>query len=230
MSVTAEPAAPKPRPTGLWARRPQAEEDDPSSRLDKALRQEELAGLSFALTARGVAVAAVALWLIAIVPAPRVFYFLGVVAVFYALGLVPHLIRFHPRARWIKLGFVALDVALIVAVILIPPPFQEEALNWPIQTRLRFPDYLYLLVYLAGSALSYSPLNVISTGLCIIVAWSAGFLALYWRDDTMTFAVAAERGMDLADAGVRLAVFFDPRYVETCARVGVDGAGVRVIP
>src|SRR5918998_935212 len=108
----------------------------------RAALREELAGLAFAFRARTAAVLAVALWLLILVPAPRSFYYLAAVAAFFLLGLVPHLLRRHPFAVPIKLLFVALDVALIVAVIIMEPPGSEG--GWPIQMRLRFQEFLYL--------------------------------------------------------------------------------------
>ena len=71
----------------------------PQDRLARAFRTEELSGLSFAFRARSIAVAAVAIWLVAIVPAPRVFYFLAMLGAFFLLGLIPHLFRRHARRR-----------------------------------------------------------------------------------------------------------------------------------
>lgn len=181
-----------------------------SPRLRRVLRQEELRGLSFAFSARSVAAGAIAVWLVTLVPAPRVFYFLGVVALFFALGLVPHLLRAHRYERPIKLAFILLDVLLIVSVILIPPPFDNS--DWPIQMRLRFQDYLYLLLYLVGSALSYSALNVVWTGLCTIAIWSAGFMTIYLLPDTATWAnrMGERTAVPPSEA---LALILDPAYV-----------------
>jgi adenylate cyclase len=181
-----------------------------SVRLRRVLRQEELRGLAFAFRARSIAAVAVGLWLVLLVPAPRVFYYLGVVALFFILGLVPHLLRGHRHGQIFKLAFILLDVLLIVAVILTPPPF--DSTDWPIQTRLRFQDYLYVLLYLVGSALSYSALNVIWTGLCTVAVWSAGFLWLYTRPDTVTWN---NRFGDRAGvpASESLALILDPNYV-----------------
>jgi len=184
--------------------------DDARGRLGRALRAEELAGLVFAFRARTVAAAAVALWLLVLVPAPRSFYYLGAVAAFFLLGLIPHLLRRHPFAVPIKLAFVALDVALIVAVIIIPPPTGD--LGWPIQMRLRFHEFIYLLLLLAGAALSYSPLNVLWTGFCVVVIWSIGFLAVYSRPDTLTFAEATA-GLATVPPEVSLRIVLSPTYV-----------------
>lgn len=174
------------------------------------MRAEELAGLSFAFAARGIAAAGVAALLIATVPAPRLFYYLGVVGVLFGLGLIPHLLRRHRFAQAIKLGFVVLDVLLIVAVIVLPPPL-DTGTSWPIQMRLRFHEYLYLLLYLAGSALSYSPLNVLWTGFCISVTWAAAFLLVFWRPDTLTFAEAT--GGRPVPSGEALRIVLDPAFV-----------------
>ncbi len=182
----------------------------PGARLRRVLRQEELRGLAFAFRARSIAVAAVAIWLIALVPAPRVFYFLGVAGLFFLLGLVPHLLRGRPYGQIVKLAFIVLDVLLLTAVILIPPPF--DTADWPIQTRLRFQDYLYLLLYLVGSALSYSALNVIWTGLCTVALWSAGFLLIYTRPDTATWTNRMGERTDVP-ASESLALILDPAYV-----------------
>jgi adenylate cyclase len=191
-----------------WPRRRRP--DPAGRRLARALRTEELAGLSFAFAARSIAAAAVAAWLVTIVPTPRLYYFLAVVAAFFVLGLVPHLLRRHRYAPAVKLLFIVLDVTLIVAVIVLPPPVEGQPV-WPIQMRLRFHEYLYLLLYLAGSALSYSPLHVVWTGLSIVILWSVGFLLIYGRPDTLTFAEAT--GGRSIPAAESLKVVLDPAFV-----------------
>lgn len=184
--------------------------NDARGRLGRALRAEELAGLVFAFRARAAAAVAVAIWLLILVPAPRSFYYLSAVAALFLLGLIPHLLRRHRWAVPIKLFFTFLDVALITAVIIVPPPGGETA--WPIQMRLRFQEFLYLLLLLAGAALSYSPLNVLWTGFCIIVVWSVGFLLIYLRPDTLSFAEAIA-GLDPVTSETSLRIVLDPTFV-----------------
>ncbi len=64
----------------------------PSPRLAQALNQEETAGLAFAFRLRVIALALVAHWLVAIVPMPRLLYYLGLVALFLLLGALPLLL------------------------------------------------------------------------------------------------------------------------------------------
>lgn len=180
-------------------------------RLAASMRAAELAGLRFAFKVRAFATAAIALWLLIIVPAPRSLYYLGVVAVFFMLGLVPYLLRHHRFAVLIRACFIVLDVALLVSVILLPAQFSPVI--WPIQTRLRFPDYLYLLLYLGGAALTYSPRIVLWTGFSVVTLWSAGFLLIARRPDTVTFATAQAAGENTADPMVALQVLLNPFFV-----------------
>ncbi len=176
-----------------------------------AVFNEEEAGLAFAYRARNIAIAAVAIWLIAIVPQPRVFYFLAIVAVLLVLGMIPYHLRHHPYAGLIKVICILLDVLLLTGVILLPSPFQD--LGWPIQVKLRLTDYLYLLVYLCGTALSYSPRLVLCAGVSIVAIWSAGVGMIYSLPDTYTNATARAAGLDTSDPAVGLQVMLNPHTV-----------------
>jgi adenylate cyclase len=179
--------------------------------MAEAIATEEQAGLRFAFAARAVAVLVVALWVLFVVPSPRDLYYLLFVAGFFVLGLVPHLLRGHRHARPIKLLFTLLDVILITVVVIVPPP-GGLAIDWPVQMRVRFSEYLYLLLLLVGSALSYSPLNVLWTGLCVMVVWSIGVLTLYNLPDTVRFAEVTA-GIDPVPAWMTLDVVLSPTFV-----------------
>lgn len=184
-----------------------------AERLQGAIRAAEMAGLKFAFRARSVALAAIALWLIIIVPAPRLFYFLGVIGLFFVLGLVPLRLRRHRQARLIRAIFILLDVVLLVVVVVVPPPFQEVV--WPIQTRFRFQDYLYLLIYLSGAALTYSPRIVLWSGICVVSVWSAAYTLIYVREDTLTLSEAAAAALAAGSpiTGLPLPVFLHPNFM-----------------
>src|ERR671912_1038634 len=104
------PSAPLSTGRPRWRVALRAQPDPGARRLRRALRQEELRGLSFFFKARSLAAAAVAGWLVVIVPAPRLFYFLAVVGLLFVFGLVPHLLRDRPSATLVRLGFIVLDL------------------------------------------------------------------------------------------------------------------------
>jgi adenylate cyclase len=152
----------------------------------------------------------VSLWLLILVPWPRDAYYVGFAAGFFLLGYAPFRLRRHRWAEPIKLLFVLLDVALITTAILMPPPAGLST-DWPVQTRIRGQEYLYVLLLLAEAALTYSPLRVLWTGAAIMGIWSIGFQILYNRPDTKRFAdLAPAEGLSNADA---LRLVFDPNFV-----------------
>lgn len=179
----------------------------PGPRIAGAIEEEEHAGLVFAFWARSIAVVIVATWLPFIVPTPRLYYYLVVIAAFFVLGLIPFLLRRHRWASPIRFLFVLLDAALVTAVVILPPPIGVES-AWPIQMRVRFTEYIYLLLLLIGSALSYSPLIVVWTGLCIVTAWSTGVLILYNLPNTVRFD-----NTEVSSAWEALGVVLEPTFV-----------------
>lgn len=176
-------------------------------RLSRAIADEEQRGLSFAFRARVVAVVAVMLWLVMVIDAPRQLYYLSVVAVFFLFGLVPHLLRRHRFATPIRFVFVLLDVILVAAVIILPPPGNLD-FGFPIQMRVRGPEFLYLVLLIVGAALSYSPLQVLWTGFCAVVVWSVGVLLVQMRPDTLQYDPATD-----SSPQALLRVITDPYHV-----------------
>ncbi|WP_341915635.1 adenylate/guanylate cyclase domain-containing protein [Ferrovibrio terrae] len=155
-------------------------------RLSRAIADEEERGRTFAFRARLVAVVAVMLWLVLVIEPQRQLYYLAVTGGFLLLGLIPHLMRRHRYAVAIRFAFVILDVVLVTAVVILPPPGQLD-FGFPIQMRVRGPEFLYLNLLLVGAALSYSPLQVIWTGFWSILVWSAGVMLVAMRPDTLPF-------------------------------------------
>lgn len=156
-----------------------------ASRLGHAIAGEEQRGLVFAFRARLVAVIAVMAYLLLAIDGQRQFYYIGVAGLFLLLGWMPHLLRRHRHAVPIRLGFVVLDAILVTAVVILPPPGGLD-FGFPIQMRVRGPEFLYLVLLIVGAALSYSPLQVLWTGFWSILAWTAGVVLVAQRPDTLT--------------------------------------------
>lgn len=178
--------------------------------LQASIRQAELEGLQFAFYARLTAIIVVSVWLIWLVPWPRDLYYGAYAFGFFVLGYIPYRLRHHPHGEAIKLGFIVLDVALVSAAILVPPS-ANLGNEWPIQTRLRGQEFLYVLLLLAEAALTYSPKRVLWTGASILVIWSIGVFTIYSQPDTLRFNDAAAEG-SLTSAAV-LDLSFKPAFV-----------------
>ena len=184
--------------------------DRPSSanRPRGAYRDAEEAGLRFAFQARCVAIAAISLALVVLVPWPRDLLYLCFAAAFFLFGYIPFRLRHHQRAEGIKLAFVVLDVVLITAAV-VNLPSGMIWIDWPIQTRLRSHNFLLLLLLLGEAALTYSPRRVIWTGAVIVTTWSAAFLTLYFAPESQRYSdiLLQRTDKDL------LAVYLSPTYV-----------------
>jgi adenylate cyclase len=178
--------------------------------LQANTRQAELEGLQFAFYARLTAIAVVSVWLFWIVPWPRDLYYGAYAFGFFLLGYIPYRLRHHPHGEAIKLGFIILDVALVTAAILVPPP-PALGTEWPVQTRLRGQEFLYVLLLLGEAALTYSPRRVLWTGVSILFIWSIGVFTIYSQPDTLRFTDAAAEGA-LTSAAV-LDLSFKPAFV-----------------
>jgi adenylate cyclase len=178
-------------------------------RSSGSIHKAEQAGLVFAFRARCLAILVVTLSIFALVPWPRNAYYLGFAAGFFFLGYVPFRLRQHRHAEVIKLGFVVLDVALITAAVL-NLPSGGLSLDWPIQTRLRNQNFLFLLLLLGEAALTYSPRRVLWTGASIAVVWSLGFHFLYELPDSKRYSDVAAQNLPDGDI---LNLFLDPTYV-----------------
>ena len=124
------------------------------------------------------------------------------------LGYVPFKLRRHRFAEAIELGFVVLDVGLITAAVL-NFPSGGVSIEWPIQTRLRNQNFLFMLLLLGEAALTYSARRVIWTGSSIVVVWSLAFVQLYARPDSKRYGdiISLESDADL------LELFLSPTYV-----------------
>ena len=185
-----------------------------TGRTRDSVRQAELDGIGFAFRARALAIAVVSAWLMASIAWPRNVYYLSFAAGFFALGYLPYRLRRHPYAGPIKLAFIVLDVGLMTVAILMPPPW-GLSVDWPIHTRLRGQEFLFILLLLAEAALTYSPLMVLWTGAAIVAVWSIGFRLLYARPDTLRFTdLPADRRPSAAEA---LRLFLDPAFVGLAA-------------
>src|SRR5215207_974185 len=198
----------------LWSRLwPEPEVEDKAARIiagrpNPTIQQAEEAGLVFAFRARCLAILIVALSIVILVPWPRNLYYLGFLAGFFLLGYVPFRLRRHRSAEVIKLGFVVLDVGLITAAVL-NFPSGGVSIDWPMQTRLRNQNFLFMLLLLGEAALTYSARRVIWTGASIAVVWSLAFLVLYELPDSKRYG---DMALLQSDADL-LELFLNPTYV-----------------
>jgi adenylate cyclase len=177
--------------------------------FERALSTEEATGRRFSTGALLIGLGVISLWLFVQVELARVWYYQALLGLFGLLVLGNYLVA---QSRWDRpwriYVFQFCFLALLVAVIVLPNPFVE---SWPIQTRLRFGNFVYVLLFLTPIALSFRPLAMIWAGVCAALAWAIGVAWVAWRPESKTYwNLDSLAPMGSAEA---LTLFLDPHFV-----------------
>jgi adenylate cyclase len=179
-------------------------------RLDAAFAREERRGLMVAAAARSAAVVFILGWLVVASPerGPAYVWVLGSATVLLVTGLAQLWLYFRGRAlRLAAYLFILVDALVLAAVLLLPNPYTAPEV--PAAMPLRYPTFLYFFVLLMQAAFSFRPRLLLWTGLCGAGAWTAGFLWIVTRPETIT---ELPRG---ASRAATRAVYLDPNFAST---------------
>jgi adenylate cyclase len=177
-------------------------------RLDAAFAREERRGLMVAAAARSAAVVFILGWLAVASPERGLAYawVLGCAAFFFVTGLAQ--LWLYLRGRALRLAaylLILVDSLALAAVLLLPNPYIVPKVPPPIA--LRYATFMYFFVMLMQAAFSFRPRLLLWTGLCGAGAWTAGFLWILTRPETITDPPAG------ASRAAMRAAYFDPNYV-----------------
>ena len=177
-----------------------------------SLREEQRAAQQVALYGRTVALIAIALLVTPLVPWPGPLYLYLVLFLFALSGWGAWLAENAVWARpWHQYAFVSADFALMSFVLLYPNPFLP--IDYPPQFILRYGNFIFFFVLLAGLTYAYRPRLVIWGGLSAAVSWGVGVFFLLNLPDTVHHPIDVMSLEDLLDA------FANPGYVDLVTRV-----------
>ena len=163
--------------------------DAAAKRLAAAFQREVMNGLRISTRARCIALGAIAILIVVQnweAGVAATLYFEVLLALFLVLGIGHYWLaksRFSHAVH--KYLFATADIFLLAFVILMPAPFDDTFVSPPLI--LRGPNFLYFLVLLAGTMLSYSPRLVLWNGAVTIAAWSFGVWWIISLPETITF-------------------------------------------
>ena len=146
-------------------------------RIDAAFFIEECRGRELGFKLRVIAIVAIALLLLAIIPWPGILYYWALMLGFVANGALAFVPRYlgpgSPYTEWGRWIIPVVDAALVTFALLYPNPLGNEA--WMTRPMaLRLDNVLYLLVFVGISTLSLSPRQVIWTGVAGAICWTIG--------------------------------------------------------
>lgn len=158
-----------------------------ASRVDRTIEHEALSGLRQASRVRAAALVALGAFFLWLVPLPQVFYYLAILALFILIGFAHQFaVESEPSRNWVGYIFVTLDVVLLTFTLLFPNPL--EPAPWPRPLTLRFSNFPYFYILLAGTLLTYSPRQVLWAGAVIAASWSIAVAIIVNQPDTLTIA------------------------------------------
>ena len=160
-----------------------------------------------AAAARSASVVFILGWLAVANPerGPAHAWVLGTAAFFLVTGLAQ--LWLYVRGRALRLAayvFILVDSLALTAALLLPNPYATPEL--PVAIPLRYAGFMYFFVFLMQAAFSFRPRLLLWTGLCGAGAWTAGFLWIVSRPETITDPPGG------ANRATMLGVYFDPNY------------------
>jgi len=177
-------------------------------RLDAAFAREERRGLMVAAATRSAAVVFILGWLAVATPerGPAYAWILGSAAFFLVTGLVQLWLYFRGRAlRLAAYLLILVDSLALAGALLLPNPYVTPPV--PPAIPLRYATFMYFFVMLMQAAFSFRPQLLLWAGFCGAGAWTAGFLWIFTRPETITDPPSG------ASRAVMRAAYFDPNYV-----------------
>jgi adenylate cyclase len=169
------------------------------ARLEQAFVTEEKRALKLLMMARAAVTAAIIVFLLTQFPTGAGLYWAGLTLIFGLLGVVTYQVsrsRFYQP--WQLYLFVALDLAIVTFIILYPNPFFGESI--PTQQQLKYPNFDYLYVVVALSALTYAPGLAAWAGVAAVLAWGvAATLVLIQPGTISAFTLPGISSMTIAE-------------------------------
>ena len=149
------------------------------------LHEEELSGFAFAFKARAIALGVVFMWVVFSSSWTRLPVLIAAMALFFAVGWIGYATAKSRYMLAIQAVCALVDVAIIVLASHYP---EHDWYEWALQSWLRRSAFLYLVAYVAASALTFSVKIVLVTGAAALVGQLASFaFVLYSAEHVDSF-------------------------------------------
>ena len=154
-----------------------AEDLENSQFLEEALRDNKREGLVLAVKARSIALVCIGIFLVFLVGRWSVLYYEVLIGCMLLNGLAQLKFGRVGRSR-IELLLLALDLALMTVILVVPNPFDEA--YWSAALQYHYDGFLYFYIILAGATLAYTWKTMFAVAWYTILFWMLGyFWAIY---------------------------------------------------
>ena len=160
-------------------------ENRQEARLDTLFAKAERDGVKLQFWLRSIALAAVALFIIALNPwDARLAFILAILLVFFLAGLAyERLVALGFNPPWLGLAFGAFDIILLTIELMTPTPFNDR--SEPIALYLREGSFQFLLLFICLSALALAPRLPLWLGAVAAISWGTGIALVAIQPDTV---------------------------------------------
>ncbi|MBO6824893.1 MAG: adenylate/guanylate cyclase domain-containing protein, partial [Sneathiella sp.] len=156
---------------------PSFDELENSQFLEDALKDNKREGLVLAVKARSVALVCVGIFVIFMVGDWSVLYYEALIACFLLNGLAQLKFGRVGRSR-VELLLLALDLALMTVILVVPNPFDDEV--WTAALQYRYDGFVHFYIILAGATLAYTWKTMFAVTWYTVLFWMLGyFWAIY---------------------------------------------------
>ncbi len=176
--------------------------------VEATLERHKQEGLELAVRARWIALAAVSVLLIFVVPTELAAWPLALIALMALNGYFLRRVGRVGRSG-MELFLIFIDILLITIALLAPNPLSEQ--NWPTAVIYEFDSFLYLFVIVVVGGLSYSWRTIIALGHWMAFMYLGGTLLIWYygiQIPEITQGLEQGLGFDL-----ELAAQLDPNFV-----------------
>ena len=136
------------------------------------LHEEEMNGFAFAFKARSIALGVVVLWVVLSSSLTRLPFLLAATAAFFLVGWLAYRSRASRHMLAIQAVCALVDVTIIVLASHLP---ENDWHDWALQSWMRRAAFLYLVAYVASSALTFSVKVVLMSGVASMLGLIASF-------------------------------------------------------
>lgn len=156
--------------------------DAPTDRLSAAIREEEYEALRLSVGLRYLVCIAVILLITIELRWPLALHYYGYIGALALSGYLQLQLRKPDfERRWMVWVFPLFDMAILMAAVVLPNPFDPYPIPPPM--RLGFDTVVYVLLFVVLSSLGQSPRAVLATTVSAILAWTAGTLFIVFQPD-----------------------------------------------
>lgn len=180
-------------------------------RLLNEFREQDVR--AFALTTRAtvVAVLSTGLYMLVAIPIEAAAWSLIVTSLLAVCAVAHYWLETSSYQKpWHRYGYALLVAVLVSAAILVPSPFFANADRIP-QISLRFEGNVFFFVFIALSALTYSPRFVLWTGFMCAACWGLGVMLVALQPESVT--VLDLPNLSEATIADKQALLLHPKFV-----------------